>query len=126
MKRGNKVLVAASKQQTERDKIYEHNQSKILNALEDIQATLLRVTTQIDMRRKIRIDEFFPINTDSQLRNFLNKSDGQFNLRREEFENMLYLNVTKNIKLKRPFESNLLSAVFSRDFISSHRWPGPR
>ena len=106
--------------------MFAENQANILSRLDDLQATLLRVTTQLDMRRKVNIDKYFPVRDDAHLQQFLNKTDGDFQVRREEFENLLYLNVTKSLKLKRPFETHLLAAIFSRDYISSHRWPGPR
>ena len=85
----------------------------------------LRLATQIDMRKKVNIDDYIPIKTDSQLRQFLDKADGQFHDRREEFENYIYCCVTKNIRIKRPFENHLLAAVFDREYIRSHKWPGP-
>lgn len=101
-------------------------QDKILALLEDVQATLLRVTSRLDMKTEVKMDDYFPIKTDLDMQRFLDKGDGQFHLRREGFENMLYCNLTKSIKIKRPFEATLLSTLFSRDYISGHRWPGPR
>lgn len=126
MKRSAKALVQSSKLQAERDKQFSENQAMMLKMLTDVQATLLRITCQMDMRRKVIIDDYFPINVDSDLQRFLNKDDGQFKIRREEFENWLYCHVTTTIKLKRPFESNILAALFTRDYISSHKWPGSR
>lgn len=126
MKRSTKTLVHAMKLQTERDKVFAENQAKILNIVLDIQSTMLRMSTQFDMRRKIMIDEFIPIKSDLDMRYFLDKTDGQFMIRREEFENYIYCVVTNNQKLKRPFETHLLGAVFRRDYISSHKWPGPK
>lgn len=126
MKRSSKILVNASKLQAERDKQYAENQQKMLAILTDVQTTLLRVCSKFDMKRKIEIDRFFPIKTDLDLQNFMDKEDGDFKAKREEFENWLYCIVTQNLKLKRPFESSLLAAIFSRDYIRSHKWPGPR
>lgn len=119
-------MVAASKLETERDKMFSEKQDRMLTMLEDLQANVHRLSCRLDMRKKVKIDEFFPIKHDSDLQRFLDKTDGQFDMRREEFEDMLYLNATKNLKSKRPFETYLLAAVFSRDYISSHRWPNPR
>lgn len=126
LKRASKVLVNAARLQAERDRNFDEKQDRILSLLEDVQTTLLRVTCVLDMRKKINLDHFFPVKSLQDLLTFMNKSDGQFDYRREEFENMLYCNVTKNLKLKRPFESYLLATLFSRDFISSHKWPCPR
>ena len=126
MRRAMKVIVNSSKLQAERDKVSADNQERILAILEDMQEQLLRLASKVDMTRKINIDDYFPIQDDSYVTRFLDKSDGLFPLKREEFENYIYCNVTRSLKLKRPFEANLLSAVFTRQFISSHRWPGPR
>ena len=125
LKRNSKNCLNSIKLQAERDKLFYENQVKMMSMIEDIQETLLRVTSLMDMKKKIQIDSFFPIKNDSQLQRFLDKSDGDFQLRREEFENLLYCYVTKTLKLKRPFETSLLAMLFHRDYISSHRWPGP-
>lgn len=101
-------------------------QSKMMAMMEDMQATLLRLSSHWDMQKEINIDDYFPINHDADVAKFLDKSDGLFPKKRLEFESFLYCNVTRNLKLKRSFEASLLSIVFSRDFIRSHRWPGPR
>lgn len=126
IKRNSKLCVQATKLQAERDKLFSDNQDKILSILHDLQGTMLRVASKLDMEKKVDIEAFFPIKNDSDMLRFLDKTDGQFKFRREEFENMLYCYVTKSIKLKRPFEATLLSTLFSRDYISSHRWPGAR
>ena len=126
VKRNSKSLVSASRLQTERDKLFAENQEKLINIMEGVQNTLLRLTCNLDMRRDVNIGVYFPIKSLATLKKFLDKSDGQFELRRDEFEDQLYNTVTNNIKLKRPFESNLLATVFSREFMSSHKWPGPR
>ena len=106
--------------------MFLENQERMIGLLEDIHKMLSRVSCQFDMRKKIQIDEYFPVKNLNQIKRFLDRSDGQFDLRREEFENSLYTTVTTTLKLKRPFESTLLASLFSRDFLSSHKWPGPR
>ena len=126
MRRASKLLVNSAKLQTERDKVGAENQTRILNILEDVQSSLLKLTSHLVMKKKININDYFPINDDAGVARFLDKSDGMFAEKRDEFENLLFCHVTKNVKLKRSFEANFLSIVFTRDFISSHRWPGPR
>lgn len=124
MKRSTKALVNAAKLQTERDKVFSDNQEKLINILEGVQQSLQRIECQLVMRKSVDMTNYLPIKSLSDVKNFLNKSDGEFHLRREEFENFLFCTVTNTIKLKRPFESSLLGAIFSRDFMSSHKWPG--
>ena len=124
MKRSSKALVNAAKLQTERDKVFSDNQEKIIQILEGIQHSIQRVECQLAMRTKVDLTKYIPIYSLSNVKNFLNKNDGEFHLRREEFENFLFCTVTTTIKLKRPFESNLLGAIFTREFMSSHKWPG--
>ena len=124
MKRSSKALVNAAKLQTERDKVFSDNQEKIISILENVQQSLQRMECQFVMRKKVDLKEFIPINSLSDVKRFLNKSDGEFHLRREEFENFLYCVVTNTLRLKRPFETSRLAAIFLRDFMSSHKWPG--
>lgn len=126
IKRNTKICVQASRLQAERDKLSADKQDKMMGILEELQATVLRLSAKVDMTTKVDIQKYFPVTQDSDLQRFLDKSDGQFHLRREQFENFLYCSVTRTLKLKRPFETSLLATLFSRDFISSHRWPGPR
>ena len=126
MKRSSKILVNASKLQTERDKVFAENQAKMLNIIEDLQQTVMRLSSKMDMTEKIDINAFFPIKTDSDLLRFMDKADGNFQYKREAFENMLYCHVTNTIKFRRPFESSLLARIFTREFITSHKWPGQR
>lgn len=126
MKRACKLLVNASKLQTERDRLAAEKQDKMMSMLEDMQDTIMRISCNADMKKKVQIADYFPIKSDSDVERFLEKSDGLFPEKRDGFESLVYCNVTKNLKLKRPFEATLLSTVFSRDFISSHRWPVPR
>lgn len=126
MKRGTKVLVNASKLQTERDKMFSDNQTKILERLENIESTLLNLSSQLVMKKNYHVEKLLPFKQDSDMDSFLNKTDGQFQMRRDEFEDLLFCNVTKDLKLKRSFEASLLAFIFSREYISSHRWPGPR
>lgn len=126
IKRASKLLVNAAKMQTERDKVSADNQTKMIGLLEDVQISLNRLTSNLVMKKKIDITKYFPINNDADVAKFLDKSDGLFPEKRDEFEHLLFCHVTKNSKLKRFFEANFLCVVFSRDFITSHRWPGPR
>lgn len=126
VKRSSKILVNAAKLQAERDKKFADNQTKMLVILEDLQSKLTQLCSQSVMRKNVQIDSFFPVKVDGDLERFLDKSDGLFQSKREEFENFLFCNVTMIVKHKRPFESHLLSTLFARDYISSHKWPGPR
>lgn len=126
IKRACKLLVNASKLETERDKIVIENQNKIIAILEDIRDSVLTLTSNVIMKKEIDIKDYFPIDNDAGVAKFLDKNDGLFPKKRQEFENMLFSHVTRNLKLKRSFEANLLAVIFSREFISSHRWPGPR
>ena len=125
MKRSTKTLVHSSKLETERDKVFADNQAKMMDILMNVQTVVLRLATQFDMRKKINIDQFFPIQSDAAMASFLDKTDGQFQIKREEFENFMYCSVTNNLKIKRPFEAHILATLFGRDYIKSHKWPGP-
>lgn len=125
MKRSTKNLVHSSKMQAERDKVFIENQNNMMEMMGNVQTVLMRLAMQFDMRKKVNIDKYFPIPDDRSMALFMDKNDGQFHLRREEFENFLYCSVTNNAKTKRPFENHLLATLFDREYIRSHQWPGP-
>ena len=118
--------MTASRLQTERDKAFAENQEKMMGILQDLQVKMTRFSCQFDMRKDVDIKKYFPIKSLQDISRFLDKGDGLFQKRRDEFEDFLYCNVTNTKKLKRPFETTLLSTLFSRDFITSHKWPGPK
>ena len=98
----------------------------MISILEEVQKTLQRLTCNLDMRNDVNIEEYFPIKNLAVLKKFLDKSDGLYQRRRDEFEDQLYNTVTNTLRLKRPFESSLLATLFTCDFMSSHKWPGTR
>ena len=115
MKRNTKILVQAARSSAEREKTFAENQNKMMGIVKDLQEQVLRLSSKFDMQKKEDIDNYFPVKVDSDLDRFLNKGDGQFKIRQEEFENWLYCTVTKNIRLKRPLETSLLAGVFTCD-----------
>lgn len=70
----------------------------------------------------IDISEFFPLKSDDDLKRFMDKSHEEWPLRRRGFYHLLYTTVSKNPK---KFAAALLHTLFSREFISNHRWPHP-
>ena len=64
--------------------------------------------------------EYFPLRDSNSVERFLDNSDGLFNLRRSEFENMLIpcIHEKKNL-----FGTAVLKAFFSNEFIQTHSWP---
>lgn len=80
LRRNSKTCVTAARLQAERDKVFADNQANILSIVQDLQQTLLRVTSQLDMKKKVDIMEFFPIKQDSDLQRFLDNGDGAFRL----------------------------------------------
>ena len=106
--------------------MFEENQAVMMGMIGDIQKTVLRLASRMDMATPVNIDSYLPICSDAGMQNFLDKKDGRFNEKRGQFENYLYCHVTNNRKSKRPFETHLLAILFSREYISSHRWPGPK
>ena len=68
------------------------------------------------------IKDYFPLKDDAAIDRFFDKSDGQFELRRSEFYNML---CQFHIDKENLFATSLLRSCFSKKIIKTHTWPGP-
>lgn len=66
------------------------------------------------------ISEFFPLESDAALEKFLNRSDPEWERRRNGFYHLLYNAVTNQ---KKRFAAALLHLLFTRDYVRTHKWP---
>ena len=85
----------------------------------------------------IRADtsKYFPIASNQDILNFMNKEDGQYELRREGFEYSVYNTIPafaknwvakndKDMKEKQKvFSTALLDCFFTRNYAKTHHWP---
>ena len=66
------------------------------------------------------IKSFFPLPDSDTLDRFLDDSDGMFEHRVSQFEDLMMLYVSDK---KGQFGTAILNALFSKEYIMTHRWP---
>ena len=98
------------------------NQLKtIISMLKEIKEDMSKYNYHMKMD-STDISDFFPLKSEGDIKKFMDKSHDEWPLRRRGFYHLLFTTVTKN---KKKFATALLHTVFTRDFISNHRWPQP-
>ena len=100
-------------------------QEKILDQLGRIETELKRVAFEVDMNRT-EIYEFFPLQNNKRLHEFLSVSHGNFKEKRHQFEYMLYNAATKHRSHQTQFGEALKNLLFTREYVCIHRWPNAR
>lgn len=93
--------------------------SKIESRLEEISLQVKKATFITNMSG-CDISEFFPVERPDQLERFMNRDHPEWNSRKTEFYNYLLTVVPSS---KRGFAKGLLKSLFSRQYISSVKWP---
>ena len=101
------------------------NQSKMMAQLERIEKQLNRLAFSIDMET-VDIYSYFPAKDNDTLMQFMSNEDGKFDEKRKQFEYMLYTCITNQKTMKKPFGDALKNLIFSRNYVSTHRWPSAR
>lgn len=105
----------------------------------NILQTILLKVSQIDERTKrqeerekerevqstlerFNISPYFPATSLTIIEDFMGNKEGNFKLKKEEFETYLYSVCTLDYNMDN-FCSKLLNALFRKFFIRDHRWP---
>ena len=99
--------------------VLKANLAKIESKLEEI-ALQVRKATFITNMSGCDISEFFPVERGEQLDMFMDRGHLEWNSRKTEFFNYL-LSVVPTTK--RGFAKGLIKSLFSRQYISSVKWP---
>ena len=99
----------------------------------EIKATLYQMASQLDAvcsqvqtatfitnMKGCDISEFFPVEKIQQIELFLDRSHPEWENRKTEFYHFLYTIASKE---KRGFGRGLIKALFSRQFLSTAKWP---
>ena len=107
--------------------ILMRQQSELSSLCKDVMTTVTFMSKQM-LKSGVEISAFFPIKNDQDMNKFLSNDDGKFDLRAAEFETMLYgaFNPITNPDLTQnsgTFTNALIGALFSREYIDTHRWP---
>ena len=66
------------------------------------------------------ISDFFPVENNEKLELFMDRDHPEWESRKTEFYNFLF-SVATNIK--KGFARGLIKAIFSREYISTAKWP---
>lgn len=77
-------------------------------------ATFKTVMTDCDL------SEFFPVERKEQLEQFMDRNHPEWNNRKTEFYHFLYTIASNN---KGGFARGMIKAIFTREYISSVKWP---
>ena len=101
------------------------NQSKMMLQLDRMEKQLNRLAFNIDMET-VDIYSYFPAKNNDMLMQSMSNEDGQFDEKRKQFEYMLYTCITTQKTQKQPFGDALKNLIFSRNYVSTHRWPSAR
>lgn len=99
----------------------EHNMQTLLTMMRELKDDMLKFTFHMRMDYS-DVGQFFPLKSNQDLQNFMDRNNPDWPLRMKGFYHLLYTTVTKN---KRRFGGALLHTLFSRNFIIGHRWPVP-
>lgn len=92
------------------------------------ETTINLVSTQVEkatfltLMQGTDISEFFPIETNHQLHLFMDRGHPEWENRKNEFFNFL-LTIATNVK--KGFARALIKSLFTRQFISTVKWPSP-
>lgn len=91
----------------------------ILDEVRDVKRDMKQYTFHLKMKY-VDISDFFPLESDEKLEEFLDKTHEEWESRKTSFYDLLYNAVTD--KRKR-LACALLHLLFTRDFIRDHKWP---
>lgn len=69
--------------------------------------------------KSINVYDFFPIQDDAMLEKFLSQ-DSQYEERKDQFSSIIINAIKDNSK---KFMGAVVSAVFSEEYVTNHRWP---
>ena len=93
--------------------------NNIWTEVKEIKADLKQYTFHLKMKC-VDISDFFPLESDRKLEEFLDKSHEDWESRKTSFYDLLYNAVSDE---KKRLACALLHLLFSRNFIGEHKWP---
>lgn len=98
----------------------EYNMKTILSLLKEIKDDMKELTYHRKMD-SVDLSVFFPVDSDEDLNNFLNRDHEDWAARRKAFYHLMFTTVNNS---KDKFACALLHSLFTRNYISTHQWPG--
>ena len=98
----------------------EYYMKTVMAYLQDIKSEMKQFTYHCKMET-VDIAKYFPLDNDEDMAEFMDRDDGQWDLRRKAFYHLLFTTITEK---KNKFAGALLTTLFTRNFIKNHKWPG--
>lgn len=99
----------------------EQTNKIVIEMLKDIKEEMRQYNFHIKMETA-DVGKYFPLDCDEDLQEFMDRGHPEWPSRMKGFYHLLFTTVTQK---KRRFGGALLHALFTRNFISCHRWPFP-
>lgn len=93
--------------------------TKIYSKIDAVLLQVHRATFQ-NVMQGADISEFFPVESNEQLEQFMDRSHPEWNSRKTEFYHYLY---TIASEIKKGFARGMIKALFSRQYIVAVKWP---
>ena len=100
----------------------ESNTSLILSILTNMKDHTATIMKHIHMQTP-DVSSSFPADNNQQLDKFFSDLDGGAIEKKQELEYLLDTAVSST-STKRTFCSGIIDALFTRDYVCAHRWPG--
>lgn len=94
--------------------------TKIESLLQGVSEQIHKATFKTLMNDDVDISEFFPVESEEKLQQFMDRDHPQWNARRNGFYQFLYTVATNN---KKGFARGMIKAIFSRQYIRTVKWP---
>lgn len=114
-------LIELGRSNHEKLKCNDYYMKAMMSMLQEIKEGMLKNNYHMKMDTN-DVSDFFPIKDEQSLKLFMDRTHSEWDARKHGFYHLLYTTITKK---KKKFARALLHTVFSRPYISSHRWPQP-
>ena len=114
-------VIEIARSNHEKLKCNDYYMRKILSMLLEVKEDMQQYTYHMKMDTS-DVSEFFPLKDECSIKQFMDRNHTDWDTRKHGFYHLLYTTITKK---KTQFARALLHTVFTRSFISAHRWPQP-
>lgn len=96
------------------------NQAEIHSKIDSLTELVHKATFKTLMEDSADISEFFPVSRQEQLELFMDRQHPQWESRKMEFFHYLF---TIASTIKKGFARGIIKAMFTRQYITSVKWP---
>ena len=117
-KNGNKIL-----------RHVHYDQRHIMRRLDYVEEVVDSIATNVNKLvmfhkgfSKKHVHMFFPLRSQENLRDFMDRQHPDFEIRMEEFQHLMLLTISDSIQ---KFADALMDIFFTREFAAAVKWPSP-